>query len=125
MANNRWINHVEQFSKTHNMKYKEAMIQSDCEAQYKTGSGFNIIKKIRETASIFNKCYNSYAFDSEKCSDLIMDNQQKQFQVDCQAALVYDFLLIVTFQCEMYINHVSGTATFQPLNSTNKSLLLT
>ena len=123
MANNRWINHVKQYRKTHNMKYKEAMKHPDCKAQYKTC--FNIIKKIRETASIFNKCYNSYAFDSEKCSDLIMDNQEKQFQLDCQAALVFDFLLIVTFQCEMYINQVLGTATLQPKNSTNKSLLFT
>ena len=110
--NNRWINHVKQYCKTHNMKYKEAMKHPDCKAQYK--AGFNIIKKIRETAYIFNKCYNSYIFDSEKCSDLIMDNQQKQFQLDCQAALVYDFLLIVTYQCEMYIDQISGTVTSQP-----------
>ena len=47
--NNRWINHVKQYCKTHNMKYKEAMKHPDCKAQYKAGSGFNIIKKIKET----------------------------------------------------------------------------
>ncbi len=70
------------------------------------------------TSSMFSKCYNTFTFDMEKCADQIMDNGQKQFQVNFQVdgiqTVIYDFLLIITYQNEVYIDQISGTITSEP-----------
>jgi len=67
------------------------------------------------TSSMWNKCYNTFTFDLQKCSDEIGDNGLRQFQInfsiDSVTARVYDFLLIVTYQNELYVDQVSGGVT--------------
>jgi len=67
------------------------------------------------TSSMWNKCYNTFTFDLQKCSDEIGDNGLRQFQInfsiDSVTARVYDFLLIVSYQNELYVDQVSGGVT--------------
>ena len=35
---NRWINHVKDYSKKHNIKYKEALSSPECKSSYKSSN---------------------------------------------------------------------------------------
>ena len=46
---NSWINHIKNYSTNHNMKYNEALKNSDCKASYKKHSGSGVL------FSLFNR----------------------------------------------------------------------
>jgi hypothetical protein len=62
---------------------------------------------------MWSKCYNTFTFDLQKVSDAIMDNGEKQFQINFQvdgiSTLTYNFLLIVSYQMETYIDQITGS----------------
>jgi len=61
------------------------------------------------------RCYNVCAFDLQKVSDEIQDNILKSFQltftIDTLAAVSYDFLMIITYQSELYVDRITGEVT--------------
>jgi hypothetical protein len=67
------------------------------------------------TKSMWEKCYGTYVFSLEKCTDEITDNQKKNitvsFRCDTNSTLFYDFIIITEFQMETYLNRALGKIT--------------
>ena len=63
---------------------------------------------------MFDLAYGVYAFNVEKVPSVEQDNQQKSFQVTFTVETnavnyAYDFLLIMDYECEMYLDRQTGT----------------
>ena len=66
--------------------------------------------------SDWEKCYNVFTFNMQKATDIIQDSIQKQFQLTFKLDTngTYDFLFLMTFQVEMYLDQINGEITNQP-----------
>jgi hypothetical protein len=67
------------------------------------------------TKTMWEKAYGVLAFNMQKVSGEVEDNLQKSFQIgfkiDTPNTLVYDFLIIMTYQTELYMDRSTGTIT--------------
>jgi hypothetical protein len=67
------------------------------------------------TQSDWEKCYGVYVFDLEKVADELQDNIAKSFTlnftIDTLKSVVYDFIVMISYETELYLDRATGEIT--------------